>query len=504
MQPVTYRFHLLALCLMALALLGLAASCAEANWLTRLTRHADDIGAKRAGKSLTGLDEAGAHLKVLPASRRDRAIAVDATNEGHWRLRNAAGETFTAATPDELKRGLQVLVPIKAGDVAHHVLLLTTHALFRQGSELKALPADAELNALVDGHVYGLVKRTIDQSDRYYLDAGGGVHVPLISLDQVHEVLWQLARPVDLADVRVLALENGATGLLKRTRPAGTDAARIAVETVDPERLPHMFSAVARGTVVVTGRVVGPLLHFRPAAGPEQSLRLGDLRKAAAANDVNLMVIASASARQPGTRNWLWQRVDLNRLDSKVTTPTLTDFIRQLTGGTAVEARLRQMQPRRTTLTFSSLAGSGSGWIAPVSDTWRNIAPEVTGTIVASGLELDLRSRLLQKELDLRIIPGISSNVQIGYLCLWVFGVFGFRVAQGWWRRIWPLEDRADYPRRTGYWAARIVRGAAFWIVFMPLVAVVTAPITAFQSLWRMIQLTFAAITYPFRRGRTA
>ena len=236
------------------------------------------------------------------------------------------------------------------------------------------------------------------------------------------------------------------------------------------------MSAVARGTIVITGRIVGPTLHYHPSSGPERTLMLDTLRTAAAASDVNLVVIHSASARQPGTRNWLWQRVDLTRLASPIK-PTLADLVRQLTGGIPVEVQAQEMQPRRVTLAFSSLAGGGGrGWTAPVGDTWRNLATEVTGTIVASGLQLDLRSREHQKELDERIIPGIPSGVQFAYIGFLVLGLFGVLVAHGWWQRIWPLEARADYPRRSGYWAARILRTTVFVMIFMPLVALVRPP----------------------------
>ena len=503
MNRTSRRLHPLLLLLLALALLASAVPRADANWLTRILRHADDAHPTRVGKGVVAsFDEVGLHLSTLPGATRGRTIAVDATNEGHWRLRNAEGETFTAATPEEFRRGVQLLAPIKSGDVVGHSLVLTAEAIFRHGAQLKTLPADAELKVLFDGQVRGVVRRVVAGAERYYLDAGGGVHVPVTTREHVQEALWQLARPVELADIRVLALEPGATTLLKSSRTAG--AGPLASEAVDPERLPHMMSAVARGTIVITGRIVGPTLHYRPSSGPERTLMLDTLRTAAAASDVNLVVVHSASARQPGTRNWLWQRVDLTPLASPIK-PALADLVRQLTGGIPVEVQVQEVQLRRATLAFSSLAGgAGRGWTAPVGEAWRDIATEVTGTIVAGGLQLDLRSREHQRELDDRIIPGIPSSVQFVYIGFWVLGLFGFLVASGWWQRIWPLEARTDYARRSGYWAARILRQTTFVMIFMPLVALVSAPVALLRSVWQQLQALYTIVSRPFRRGRAA
>jgi hypothetical protein len=161
--------------------------------------------------------------------------------------------------------------------------------------------------------------------------------------------------------------------------------------------------------------------------------------------------------------------------------------------------------PSRATLVFSGLAGSsGRGWTAPVGEAWRDIATEVTGTIVAGGLQLDLRSRAHQRELDDRILPGIPSGVQFAYIGFWILGLFGVLVARGWWQRIWPLEARTDYPRRGGYWAARLLRQAVFVMIFMPLVAMLSAPAALVQSVWQQIQAVCAFVSKPFRRRRAA
>jgi hypothetical protein len=496
------RFRPLMVLLAALALLAAAPPGAEANWLTRILRHADDGAPRRAGKGVAGnFDDAGAHLKALPPARRGRAIAAEATDEGHWRLRNADGETFTAATPDELKRGFQLLVPMKTGEVAGHVIVMTTETIARHQARLKELPPGAELNVLFDEQVLGLVRRMVAGSEKYYLDVGGGVHVPITTREQVHEMLWQLARPIDPATIRMLALEPGATALLKSTPPPSAGPGRMAVETVDPERLPHMLGAVARGTIVVTGRLAGLVLHYRPSSGPERTVALDGLRKAAAASDVNLVIVSSASARQPGTRNWLWQRVDVTRLEPSQK-PALGSLVRQLTGGVPVEAQLQELQERRAALTFSALAGGsgGRGWIAPVGDTWRDLAPEVTGTIVATGLQLDLRSRVHQKELNDRIVPGIPSGIQWAYICFLLLGLIGLSAAGPWWQRIWPLEERGEYSGRAGYWAARVLRGTLYIFVFLPLVSPASAPVAAVRWLWGWVAAISRFLTAPFGR----
>jgi hypothetical protein len=486
-----------------LVLMQHASAPAGANWLTRVLKHADDGVPHRTARPLAAIEEATVHLKALPAARRTRAVAVELTDEGHWRLRNAEGETFTAATPDELNRGLKVLAPLTE-EAAKHVILLTGETLFKDPSKLKELPATAEFDALLESRVYGLRRRLVNGVEQYSLDVGNGVHVPIRTRTQVHEMLWQLARPVDLSTIRVLALEPGATTLLKRSRPPDPTPGRVAVEAVDPDRLPHMLSAVARGTIVLSGRMKGNVLHYRPSSGPERTLILDDLRRAAAANDVNVVVIESASARQPGTRNWFWQRVALTPLSGPRTKPSLPDLIGQLTGGVPVETDAISISGLRTSFQLVGFArGAGGGWTAPVSETWRDFAPEVTGTIVASGLRLDFTSRERQRELDSRFLPGIPSLVQVGYLIFFFIGLGGLGVATEWWQRIWPLETRSDYARRMGYWSARAARGTTFFLLFMPLMAPISAPIALIRGTWRSIAAIGTILAYPFTRRRS-
>jgi hypothetical protein len=95
--------------LLPLLLASLCAT-AQAGWLTRIAGSAEH-GAARTVRKGAAIDHVTAHLKALPDRPDGIALAAQATQEGHWRFVNKAGETFTAGTPDELKRVASVLLP---------------------------------------------------------------------------------------------------------------------------------------------------------------------------------------------------------------------------------------------------------------------------------------------------------------------------------------------------------------------------------------------------------
>jgi hypothetical protein len=101
-----------------------------------------------------------------------------------------------------------------------------------------------------------------------------------------------------------------------------------------------------------------------------------------------------------------------------------------------------------------------------------------------------------QQELDRRLVAGIPSDIQTGYLLLAFLGLLGLPVSRAWWQRLWPRESAAEYALRSGYWAARVVRGGAFLLLFLPL----TAPATAPLNLWRQLCDALSAPVRLWRR----
>ena len=123
----------------------------------------------------------------------------------------------------------------------------------------------------------------------------------------------------------------------------------------------------------------------------------------------------------------------------------------------------------------------------PVGDLFSGIVSDITGRIVTAGLQANLRSAERQAELDQRLIPGIPSDFQLGYVVLVLLGLFGVPVSRAWWRRIWPPEAATEYAGRAGYVAARTVRALAFLLLFLPLTAPVSAPYNLARQVYEVV-----------------
>jgi hypothetical protein len=150
---------------------------------------------------------------------------------------------------------------------------------------------------------------------------------------------------------------------------------------------------------------------------------------------------------------------------------------------------------RRATLEAmpsTDLAG-GPGTI-PGGDLFSGVVSDITGRVITTGLQADMRSAERQTELDQRLIPGIPSDFQVGYLVLVVLGLFGVPVSRAWWRRIWPPETASEYAGRAGYLAARTVRA------LVP--AAVPAGDGTGQRAVNLARQVYEAVTAPLRWWR--
>ncbi len=480
---------------LALALAGgLSPGVAQASWLTRLLHEAGEAGGRAARHGAVALDDAAAHLKRLPRERPGAALAASVSPEGHWTFENRAGERFTAGTPDEMRRVATVLAPEAAQPDGKLSLLLTEDTVFHHRSHLDALPADAELWLLFGRQSYPLVRRGGAGAGDVLAELRPSLLVGISDRKAFTETVWHLMRPLEKARVRVLALQPGSAEALSPAPRLDPVTKRAVTDTVDPFKLRDAIRSISGQTVVVTGRVDGRLLYFRPQSGPEASIILDDLIGAAARADVDVVVLHAATPRQPGARNWLWQRVEVAGLDEALRRASLGDFLNAVAAG----------KGRLVLTATDSGAGRVSVQAVPLADGTEPRAPggifsevvsELTGQVVTAAIRMDLVSSERRRELEARLIPGVPSDLQFGYVGLLIAGLVGLAAARGWWGRIWPPEQRQQYAGVPGFLAARVARLAAFVLVFLPLVAIPAL-------LWTLALQIRSWITLPVRAAR--
>ncbi len=443
----------------------------------------------------TDLETVAAYINTLPGSDR-YILAAQAEAGGHWRLVNRAGETFSAASTDELTRGLaRLLQDAPRRDGAPLTLYLTDDSLFRHRDALERLPAALRLKVLVGGEVRDVVPLMRGDSRRHFIRIGNRVLVEAGERAAYAETLRLLARPMSERPVRLLALEPGATTVLAPARrgagPASgkTRPQPVAYEAVDPDRLRRAFSALGGETVLIVGRIEGERLVYQTGTGAERSLIMSDLTSAAAAHDVDLIVIRSPTARQPGTRNWLWLRNDIAGLEASLAARTLGGMLSGLISDEERSAiSLTPGPDGRIRLTAQPLQRVGrSSALDPFLDVVTDLVSGFTGSAQVTSLDAHLTGTARRQELAARLVPGIPAMAQVLYLAGLILALPGLGILRQWWAGVWPPEARGDYGGGFGWIAARAVRGLAFVAVFMPFLGISA-------TLWQLATLASAAI----------
>src|SRR5262249_22043720 len=103
-------------------------------------------------------------------------------------------------------------------------------------------------------------------------------------------------------------------------------------------------------------------------------------------------------------------------LDQAMQHPRLADFLNALVGSNGRMLVSATPSGGRTAIEVrpaTEVAGSGE---RPAGSLFSGIVSDVTGRVIAVGLEGNVSSAERQRELDQRLIPGIPSDLQTGYL----------------------------------------------------------------------------------------
>lgn len=478
------------------------AQTTEANWLTKLARETAETGAGAARLGLGALEDAGKFVKGLPAAEKGAALAVHATPEGHWRFVNGDGDVFTAGTPAELSRAVATLAPRAPGGKLG--LYLSEGTVFEERALLDQLPPGADLHLVAGTESFRLSRRATAGGETLFAEMRPNVSVALADAWAFHEALWRLARPLDAARVRVLALEPGGPKSLASSPRFDARTQSAMVDIVDPDQLAVSLGAARGQTILLTGRIEGGRLHVRPSSGAERSLAIAELARASAAADVDLVILHSQVPRQPGGRNWFWQTVEVSGLNEALAKSTFADFLDALGGAHGRhEISVTRAGPDRVVLNAAPGGQSGTPITGMFGDWFDDLLSGVTGSVAATAVEAHLNSRARQQELDLRIVPFIPSSWQFVYLGAIFAGLMGLAVARDWWRRLWPPEARVEYESAAGFALARLFRLVAFGLLFLPVAGPPALIVASARQIWGWVTLPVRAWRWLAARRET-
>jgi hypothetical protein len=477
-----------------------ATSPAKAGWFTKILREAGEAGdvgkAARLPDGFGALGDAAAHIKSVAALGKGVPLAAHVTPEGHWKFANKDGDVFTAANAEEMQRVVPTLAAQAPADTKLS-LYLSEDTVFDGRALLKDLPPQADLYFVNGKASYRLTRRQGATGDSLFAALKPNIVVEVADRRMFGEAVFQLNRPLNRSNMRMLALQPGGPKTLSSV-PGFDPATKTAlVDAVDPAHLEGAFSALRGQSIVVTGRVEAGRLY----AG-DVELPLETLTRAAEKSDVNLVVLQSQATRQPGGRNWLWQEVTVSGYGDALKQTSFADFLNALgaqrgelavTAAPAGQGRI-SLKAVPTGDVAEPLSGQLGGW-------WAEAVSHVSGEVITKAVEVHARDESEQSEQDLRIVPWLPSAVHIIYLLALVLGLVCTPVTREWWQRVWPREARADYRGWIGYWAARLMRALAFLLLFMPIAALPALPVVIWRVVWGWLTLPGRILRWMFGWG---
>ncbi|KAB2846877.1 MAG: hypothetical protein F9K44_14555 [Hyphomicrobiaceae bacterium] len=437
------------------------------------------------------IEAALAILKRLPETERSRALLAHLIAEGHWRFLNAKGEVVTASNREEVKRAIATLLP-EAGfeggrNLSQLALFLTDETAVSAGAKLAELPREAALLVIVASAAYAVDRQTVAGAERLFARSNASLLVEIKDLVSLRETFWQLSRPLSGSGLRLIALEPGLE-VSKSPAPSRKPAAG-EINAIDPANLKVALAALKGETAVLTGRIADDMLWYQPRNGPRRSLALDELSRIAEAADANVIVLETRSTKQPGTRNWLF----LSR-GFKGLTPSLAAGQEAATGD--LIAAFAAVQGNFVVRVLEHPGGRFALTAMPakmvdvkpgeerrgIKSYWQGALSVFTGDMVVEKIWMTAKSRARQGELDVRIVPGLPSWLQLTYAALIASGFLGLPTAWAWYGRLWPAEDRAEYANRVGYLAAEGFRRALFAGLFLPLSGPLALPVQIVRS----------------------
>ena len=282
------------------------------------------------------------------------------------------------------------------------------------------------------------------------------LRLPVLNTDQLKEGLWHLQRPAFAGPIRLFQLDKDIEKRIQNK----VYGSKAVVEKVGGKALFDAMSSLKRQTIVISAPIKNTML---------EGISIKQLQKAAADNDINLVIIDSvkpakllksfAKDANAGVRgvNHLYDTTGdfLNKFRDKKNTAPLE--VNLSTAGNT-QSVIQMKKARQVTETKLSVVSSDAVEVRYIP--FHLIAKAIT--VYRPDVE---RS----KELDRRIVPWLHSDIQFYLITSIVLGLIVFSTSWSLWKKIWSLRERTEYSYVLGFVIIWLIHKLLFIMVFIPI-----------------------------------
>ena len=284
------------------------------------------------------------------------------------------------------------------------------------------------------------------------------IQVYVNNITELKDSLWHLQRPPVNNSVRVFQLDKSSKNNVTRK----IYGSRVAVEKIDPRSLVDSFKTLKRQTVVISGEIRQGLLYNGTSSIPIKSLQ-----KAAAENDVSLILIESANHAKVLKK--IATDAKIRGKDVKYLYDTTGDFLSRFKDPTNTElmrVKLSNVGHSQSAIQFKPVetkivAARASSSLSDIS--------LIPFHLLGKSVSVYRPDQERSKELDRRIIPWMSTSIQYYFISSIILGLIAFSTSWTLWKKIWQIQSRSFHKNYFIYQGLGLIHLSLFIVLFIPL-----------------------------------
>lgn len=403
------------------------------------------------------------HFKDIVANLPEGSVAEISIVNGRW----------VAKSPDGQQRFVDEFIDGINEPNHSATLILSERNIPKSLSQFDTLPSGLAIKILSrNGNIYSLHRNAVPPTLRYR-----NIKTPVTESTQLGTVIWQLQRPVMNQKVRFVQLSKNADADL----PSQVYGSKPVIDAVGLNKIVNAIENMRLETMVLSGKTENGLLHHGG-----QSIPLKALEKAAAARDVNLIILGSNKPKKALQRvadDWKAVNDSGDNLSDSI-----GDFYNRFTSeyvNSPMRVGINESGELQTAFHIETK-------IKPVNKQ----STDSSGHLVAVPLHLLIESvKILQpnedrvKELDRRIHPAIPSSIQFYLIVSFFVGAFTAITSWFLYKKIWQSPVRVTYSNVFSFAFMYVLHRLCFIVLYLPVLGI-------FSPIYLILKWTVAIIRY--------